>query len=131
MDRRSFLTLVLSGPLLAAQQSKHMLQMNGYPVDAETPLELLTDYITPADLFFVRSHWNPRMPDLKTWRLVVDGEVENKLSLTLADLRKMPHAEATCGIFLRSASVSESLFSTSPSTTSRHVFRSGMRGFQW
>jgi len=96
MDRRAFLTLALSGPFLAAQQSKHMLQMNGYPVDAETPLELLTDYITPTDLFFVRSHWNPRMPDPKTWRLVVDGEVENKLSLTLADLKKMPRAEATC-----------------------------------
>jgi DMSO/TMAO reductase YedYZ molybdopterin-dependent catalytic subunit len=58
-----------------------MLQMNGWAVDAETPLELLTDYLTPNELFFVRSHWIPRTPDLKTWRLTVDGEVEKPTTL--------------------------------------------------
>lgn len=70
--------------------------MNGYPLNAETPLEMLTDYLTPNELFFVRSHWIPRMPDAKTWRLVVDGDVRTPLKLSLADLRKMPRAEATC-----------------------------------
>lgn len=92
IDRREFLTL--SGVLLAAP--KHLLQMNGYAQNAETPLELLTDYLTPNELFFVRSHWIPHMPDAKTWRLVVDGEVERPLKLSLADLKKMPRAEATC-----------------------------------
>jgi DMSO/TMAO reductase YedYZ molybdopterin-dependent catalytic subunit len=101
IDRRAFLQSSLAAALapaavLAESPQRHMLQMNGYPVDAETPLELLTDYITPVDLFFVRSHWVPRMPGLKTWRLTIDGEVENKLTLTLSDLKKMPHAEATC-----------------------------------
>lgn len=72
--------------------------MNGYPLNAETPLELLTDYLTPNELFFVRSHWIPRMPDLKTWQLVVDGEVRTPLQLTLSDLKKMPRAEATCAL---------------------------------
>ena len=74
----------------------HLLQMNGYPLDAETPLELLGDYLTPNSLFFVRSHWIPRMPDRKTWKLTVDGAVAHPLQLTLADLKKMPRAEATC-----------------------------------
>src|SRR5688572_32958621 len=98
--RRDFLraaaaaTLAPSALLEAAE--KHMLQMGGYPLNAETPLELLTDYLTPNELFFVRSHWIPRMPDAKTWRLVVDGDVKRKLRLTLAELKKLPRAEATC-----------------------------------
>lgn len=99
MDRRAFLRFAALLPvapaalapatLLAAE--RHMLQMGGYPLNAETPLELLTDYLTPNDLFFVRSHWIPRMPDPKTWRLTV-GTVQ----LSMADLRKLPRVEATC-----------------------------------
>ena len=101
MDRREFVLLTAAAALvprnaLAAIAPKHLLQMNGYPLNAETPLELLTDYLTPNELFFVRSHWIPRMPDGKTWRLTVDGEVRRKVQLTLADLKKLPRAEATC-----------------------------------
>src|SRR5690349_22064687 len=97
-DRRTFLRLAAIAPFAPAAfaTQPHLLQMNGYPLNAETPLELLTDYLTPNDLFFVRSHWIPRMPDAKTWRLVVDGDVRTQLSLTLDDLKKMPRAEATC-----------------------------------
>ncbi len=73
-----------------------MVQMNGYPVNAETPLELLTDYITPTELFFVRSHWIPHTPDLRAWHLTVDGEVEKPMQLTLDELRKLPTSEVTC-----------------------------------
>ena len=100
MNRRHFLALSAGLPLLpkalAGATTERMLQANGYAVNAETPLELLTDYITPAELLFVRSHWIPHMPDLKTWRLKVDGEVKTPLELTLAELRRMPAAEATC-----------------------------------
>src|SRR5689334_12439430 len=75
---------------------RRLLQMNGYPLDAETPLDLLTTYLTPNDLFFVRHHWNPTFPDASTWRLTVDGEVERPLSLSLSDLKAMPRASATC-----------------------------------
>jgi len=101
IDRRRFVVLA-AAPLLAAQKAvthhgrESMLQMNGYAVNAETPLELLTDYVTPNELFFVRSHWIPRTPDPKKWRLTVDGDVERPLQLTLSDLKKLPRAEATC-----------------------------------
>ena len=76
---------------------RRLLQMNGYAPDAETPLDLLNDYLTPNDLFFVRHHWNvAEMPDAKTWALAVDGEVSSPLSLSLSDLKAMPRAEATC-----------------------------------
>jgi len=73
-----------------------MIQMNGYATDAETPLDALTTYITPNDLFFVRHHWNPAYQDTRRWALTVDGEVERPLRLTLADLRRFRPASATC-----------------------------------
>ena len=106
MRRRSF--LAQSAGLLASlgawpvlQQTvrrvRRMLQLNGYAVDAETPLELLTSYLTPNDLFFVRHHWQPpAVPDPKAWRLVVDGEVARPLSLSLAELKRMPATTVTC-----------------------------------
>ncbi len=75
---------------------RRMLQVNGYPTDAETPLDALTTYITPNDLFFVRHHWNPTYQDARRWALTVDGEVERPLRLTISDLKKMPRASATC-----------------------------------
>ena len=73
-----------------------MLQLNGYATDAETPLDALTTYLTPNDLFFVRHHWNPSYQDTARWALAVDGEVERPLRLTLAELRRMRRTSATC-----------------------------------
>jgi DMSO/TMAO reductase YedYZ molybdopterin-dependent catalytic subunit len=103
MSRRAFLATTaagLAGAALAGAQTAprpRLLQMNGYPIDAETPLDLLgRSYLTPNDVFYVRHHWNPTMPDASTWALKVDGEVEKALSLTLGDLKAMPRASATC-----------------------------------
>jgi DMSO/TMAO reductase YedYZ molybdopterin-dependent catalytic subunit len=60
------------------------------PEDFETPAHLLTSWITPNDLFFVRSHfYTPSLPG-EGWKLRVDGEVNNPLTLTLDDLRRLP-----------------------------------------
>ncbi|HVR40719.1 MAG TPA: sulfite oxidase [Thermoanaerobaculia bacterium] len=101
MNRRRFLHYSAIAPfapaaLLGATKQPYLLQMNGYAQNAETPLELLTDYLTPLELFFVRSHWIPRMPDAKTWRLTIEGDVARPVKLSLADLKKLPRAEATC-----------------------------------
>src|SRR5262245_21374393 len=97
LSRRGFLVAAAGGAVASAlplpPPRRRLLQMNGYPIDAETPLELLGEtYITPNDLFFVRHHWNPTFPDAATWALKVDGEVERSLSLTLSDLKVMPRA---------------------------------------
>ncbi len=107
LRRRTFLSLAGLAPLMpsavagafqgpGAGRQPHLLQMNGYPTDAETPLDLLTSYLTPNDLFFVRHHWVPRNVDPATWALTVDGEVETPLHLTLADLKRLPASSATC-----------------------------------
>ena len=105
LDRRDFLLLAGAAMLLSAAgpsagtipaSRRRMLQVNGYATDAETPLDALTTYITPNDLFFVRHHWNPTYQNVGRWALTVDGEVERPLRLTLADLKKLPRASATC-----------------------------------
>src|SRR5262245_31637839 len=106
LSRRKFLGVAMLSALaprriLAAAESmpptsRRLLQMNAFATDAETPLDALTTYITPNDLFFVRHHWVPAMPDAKTWKLTVDGEVSRPLALSLDELKKMPRAEATC-----------------------------------
>jgi sulfite oxidase len=106
LNRRAFLGMAVLSALapkriLAAAESmapagRRLLQMNAFATDAETPLDLLTTYITPNDLFFVRHHWVPAMPDPTSWKLTVDGEVSRSLALSLDDLKRMPQAEATC-----------------------------------
>ncbi len=107
LTRRRFLALSAGAALLPSAvfsaaaggipvSRRRMLQMNGYAIDAETPLDALTTYLTPNDLFFVRHHWNPMYPDAKRWALTVDGEVETPLRLSLADLRRMPQTNVTC-----------------------------------
>ena len=57
------------------------------------PIAGFSDYITPVDRFFVRSHvYTPRV-DIGQWRLTVDGEVANALTLTMDDLRRLPSVE--------------------------------------
>jgi DMSO/TMAO reductase YedYZ molybdopterin-dependent catalytic subunit len=59
------------------------------PEDLETPVHLLTSWITPNELFYVRSHFYTPSVDVGAWRLRVDGEVATPLDLTLDDVRRL------------------------------------------
>jgi sulfite oxidase len=102
IDRRRFLeisalaSLAPRAVVAANTRRSSMVQVNGYAVNAETPLELLTDYLTPNHLFFVRSHWIPHPPDVHGWTLSVDGDVATAMQLTGSDLRRLPVTEVTC-----------------------------------
>jgi len=47
-------------------------------LDLETPVEFMTDWITPLNHFFVRNHMfePPAKIDASTWKLTIGGEVE-------------------------------------------------------
>ena len=70
-------------------KSDKLVLLGERPLVAETPENLLDDDTTPTDKFFVRN--NGQIPEEtkepEKWKLVVDGEVTNKLELTLADLK--------------------------------------------
>ena len=70
-----------------------MLVRSARPLDLEMPISGFADYITPVDRFFVRSHvYTPRV-DIAQWRLTIDGQVGNPMTLTMEDLRRMPSNE--------------------------------------
>jgi DMSO/TMAO reductase YedYZ molybdopterin-dependent catalytic subunit len=59
-------------------------------LDLETPVEFMTEWITPVNHFFVRNHmFEPAKFDAKAWQLSITGEVERPLSLTFADLKRL------------------------------------------
>jgi len=59
------------------------------PLNLEMPFGSLDGFITPADRFFVRSHFPIPSIDVKTWRLKVEGEVEAPFELTYDEVRGM------------------------------------------
>jgi DMSO/TMAO reductase YedYZ molybdopterin-dependent catalytic subunit len=68
-----------------------LIILNDRPLNAETPAHLLDDDITPYERMFVRN--NGLVPDTamnmdaEGWVFTVDGEVDQPLSLSLADLK--------------------------------------------
>jgi len=66
------------------------------PPDFETPVTLLDSFITPNDLFYVRSHLPvPAQLDAATWTLKVGGEVDSPLSLSIDEIKKLPAVTVT------------------------------------
>src|SRR5439155_26061606 len=50
----------------------------------------LSDWTVPTEHFFVRSHFATPDIDLTKYTLTVEGHVENPLSFTLEEFRKLP-----------------------------------------
>lgn len=68
------------------------------PLNAETPLELLDDFVTPTPLFYLRSNFP--VPNIRavSWHLEVDGQVERSLSLSYSELVSLPARDLTVTI---------------------------------
>ena len=64
------------------------------PLNLEYLFSTLDGPITPNDRFFVRTHFPMPVIDAKDWKLTVDGEVERELTLSYADLLKLPSQTA-------------------------------------
>jgi DMSO/TMAO reductase YedYZ molybdopterin-dependent catalytic subunit len=85
-------------PLALAQDTKlnfpgkstDLMILGDRPLVAETPATLLDADVTPTDVHFIRN--NGTIPDVPAepdaWQLVIDGEVDKPLTITLGDLKK-------------------------------------------
>jgi DMSO/TMAO reductase YedYZ molybdopterin-dependent catalytic subunit len=60
------------------------------PNNLEMPFDQLGEFITPSELFYIRSHFPIPELDPADFRLSIRGAVGNELSLSYADLRAMP-----------------------------------------
>jgi DMSO/TMAO reductase YedYZ molybdopterin-dependent catalytic subunit len=60
------------------------------PNNLETPFDQLESYLTPNELFYVRSHFPAPNVDIASYRLRIDGAVGKPCSITYEELRDMP-----------------------------------------
>lgn len=60
------------------------------PDNLESPFADLTDFYTPNERFYVRSHFAVPTLDAQTWRLRVEGAVDRPLDLSYSDLLALP-----------------------------------------
>jgi DMSO/TMAO reductase YedYZ molybdopterin-dependent catalytic subunit len=74
----------------AQRSTDRLIIRSPRPEDLETPPHLLTSWITPNDLFYVRSHFYTPVLNDAEWKLVIDGNVDRPLAITLSELRSLP-----------------------------------------
>ena len=84
-------------PMAVYPQKRPLIVQTARPPQLETPFSYFREgVITPNEAFFVRYHLAniPTTIDLATFRLVIQGEVKEPLSLSVADLKaKFPATE--------------------------------------
>ncbi len=78
----------LAGNVMLAAEPPAMLVHGLDPHNSETRLDrLIESWITPNELFYVRSHAPVPQVDVDQYRLTVEGLVKKPLSLSLAELQ--------------------------------------------
>ena len=98
-NRRGFLQLAgasiaavgLSGPSTADQRQRSgLIYHTRVPANAEPPLaKLVENWVTPNELFYIRSHAPVPKIDTRQFRLKVGGMVQRELSLSLSELQEL------------------------------------------
>lgn len=60
------------------------------PVNFEYPFDQLNAFLTPNDLFYIRSHFKAPQLDRETYQLSVGGHVEQPFTITYRELLSLP-----------------------------------------
>lgn len=60
------------------------------PDNLETPFDQVQSFLTPVELFYIRSHFPGPNLQADSYQLRIDGAVRNPLRLNLEELRTMP-----------------------------------------
>ena len=80
-------------PMLARAKGRdELVRRTERPLNYESVRSTFTTRITPVGRFYLRNHFDVPEVDVAKWRLQVKGLVDKPLSLSLADLRRMPQA---------------------------------------
>jgi sulfite oxidase len=96
IDRRAFIFGSAGFLFQAAGIQNDLIIRSASPADFETPVQLLDKaWLTANDLYYVRSHLPTPNIELSTWRLTVDGEVNQSLNLTMNELHGFKEMDRT------------------------------------
>src|SRR5438270_3296604 len=60
------------------------------PTNLETPFDQVDSYLTPTELFYIRSHFPAPKLEIAPYQLQIDGAVRNPFALTYIQLRDIP-----------------------------------------
>src|SRR5438552_12582955 len=60
------------------------------PKNLEAPFDQIDSYLTPTELFYIRSHFPTPDLDRAAYRLRIDGAVQHPFTLSYEELRRMP-----------------------------------------
>jgi len=71
-----------------------MIVLSSKPIVLEMPTNGFEHFITPTDMFFVRNNIGMPVIDINKWSLVVDGEVNTTLRLSMDDIKRFKKVEA-------------------------------------
>ncbi len=75
-------------------QQHELIPLSEDPLCRESVLTSLDTWITPVERFYIRNHFSEiPAPDMSTWRLEINGEVRQPLSLSFDDLLALPARE--------------------------------------
>src|ERR1700726_2301647 len=80
------------GEIRKARQSSSMglIIRQKEPTNLETPFDQVDSFLTPTELFYIRSHFPAPKLDLPSYQLRTDGAVRSPFSLSYQELREMP-----------------------------------------
>src|SRR5215470_11302764 len=93
-SRRIFFAIAAGGWLAAQDRLKEgMIVRSARPEDLEMPLSGFSDYITPVEHFYVRTHVYEPKVELASWKLNVQGSSGPPVTFTMEDLRRLPAVE--------------------------------------
>src|SRR5260370_35836320 len=84
----------LKVPSLARAKGRdELIRMTERPLNYESVRSTFTTRITPVERFYLRNHFDIPKVEVASWRLNLHGLVEKPLSLSLADLERMPQVK--------------------------------------
>ncbi|MXY41529.1 MAG: sulfite oxidase [Rhodospirillaceae bacterium] len=84
-----FIPEALAANKMAIEGKDGLTVLNDRPVNAETPAHLLNDAVTPTARHFIRNNGLvPEDMDPATWKLRVDGLVNNAATYSIDELKK-------------------------------------------
>jgi DMSO/TMAO reductase YedYZ molybdopterin-dependent catalytic subunit len=76
-------------PVLAVRPAGLIIRQKD-PNNLEMPFDQLGDFITPTELFYIRSHFPAPELNPASYRLSIRGAVRRELNLSYAEIREMP-----------------------------------------
>ncbi len=73
-----------------------MILRRDRPLNLEAPRQALGSWLTPNNLFYVRSHYDNPDVNLSDWRVAIGGEVDRNVDLSFKTIQQLPKVTIVC-----------------------------------